>query len=208
VIDLDEASVIIDETVLLPPTSITISAGEVVALRGPNGSGKTTVLRLIAGQIAPASGSVQVLGSPPMPRDPRHRARVAGMIGHPPFARDMTVIEHATLIGVTWNLPVDQARASASTMLAAFGIGHLAERFAHELSSGQTQLVALSLTLLRPADILLLDEPEQRLDKTRIGVLTDVLRERHARGTTLVVATHSDRVARELDARPVWLGAA
>ena len=76
------------------------------------------------------------------------------------------------------------------TSLGAFDVAHLARRFPHELSSGQAQAFALCLTLARPADVLLLDEPEQRLDEERIALLDEQLRQRVDGGTTLVVATH------------------
>lgn len=207
-IEVENASVTADGTTLLPPTTLTVERGEVVALRGANGSGKTTVLRLIAGQVAPSAGRVAVAGEPPRRRDPRFRGRVAGMLGLPPFARDLTLLEHATLVAVTWGMPVPTARDASLRVMDAAGLGDLAHRFPHELSSGQTQLAGLSLTLLRPAEVLLLDEPEQRLDGERLALMTAVLRERLAAGVTLVLATHSRRVVDDLGARVVRLDTA
>ena len=75
-------------------------------------------------------------------------------------------------------------------MLATLEIEHLAERFPHELSSGQQQLFHLAMVLLRPSRVLLLDEPEQRLDTHKRGVLTQILLDRKRAGTALVVACH------------------
>ena len=208
VIVLDNASVATDDVVLLAPTTLRVAAGEVVVLRGPNGAGKTTVLRLIGGQRRPTSGRVAVAGESPRPRHPRFRSRVATMIGLPPFARDLTLIEHAALIGVTWGADVDRARRSAAGVLSELGLEGLAERYPHELSSGQTQLAGLALTLVRPAEIVVLDEPEQRLDAERLERVLDLLRRRRDEGTTIVAATHSDRVVDALAARPVPLRAA
>jgi ABC-type multidrug transport system ATPase subunit len=208
VIEIEHASVILNDTTLLPPTRIAVDKGEIVALRGANGTGKTTILRLIAGLIEPSSGRIAISGEAPQRRDPQFRARVAGMIGLPPFARDLTLLEHGTLVGITWGLSTSDARDASIRMMTALGLRTLLQRFPHELSSGQTQLAGLSLTLVRPADILLLDEPEQRLDGERMSRVAAVLKERRAAGTTIVVATHSDRLVRDTHARTEWLDAA
>lgn len=193
---------------ILAATSLRVARGDVVALRGPNGAGKTTVLRLIAGEIAPTAGRVAVAGERPERRDPRFRARVAGMLGLPPFARDLTLREHATLVAVTWGMPVAKAQERATQVLDAVGLTDLMLRFPHELSSGQTQLAGLALTVVRRAEVLLLDEPEQRLDAERLARVLALLTDRRDAGTTVVIATHSDRVVDDLDARVVTLDAA
>lgn len=204
-IDVTRAEVSIDGVGLLAPTSMSVGRGEIVALRGPNGAGKTTALRLIVGQTTPSAGTVTVSGRAPRPRDHDFRAQVAGMIGLPPFARDLTLLEQATLIGITWGLPTDAARSDAGEVLDQLGMSRLVDRFPHELSSGQTQLAGLALTLVRPADIVVLDEPEQRLDDERLGRVISLLRQRADAGGTVVFATHSDRLVADLGARTVVL---
>jgi energy-coupling factor transporter ATP-binding protein EcfA2 len=113
-------------------------------------------------------------------------------------ARDLTVREHLQFIAATWGADVTAAQHTAAELLVELGITALASRYPHELSSGQTQLVSLALTLARPAEVLVLDEPEQRLDADRLGLVTAALQRRVAAGTALVLATHSDRLASEL----------
>ena len=78
----------------------------------------------------------------------------------------------------------------AEHLLHLRSIGHLDERFPHELSSGQSQLFQLALVLFRPSQVLLLDEPEQRLDTDKRVIVADLLAARRDRGDTLVLACH------------------
>ena len=93
---------------------------------------------------------------------------------------------------MSWSLP--DPHAAALRQLEELEIGFLAERFAHELSSGQTQLMQLAMVLVRPAQLLVFDEPEQRLDSTRLDLLITVLEKRSQNGTSLVLASHSQQV--------------
>lgn len=189
-----DVRVLIDREVLLPATSLTAQSGETVVLRGPNGSGKTTLLRVLAGLMPPTEGRVSVAGASVDVRDVRFRKRVAALIGLPPMARNLTLLEQLTMVGASWSGDVTNAQEDALNLLDHFQISHLQHRFPHELSSGQTQLFTLALTFARECDVLLLDEPEQRLDADRLGLVYEKLTELRDRGTTMVIATHSDQL--------------
>lgn len=189
-----DVRVLIDREVLLPATSLTAQSGETVVLRGPNGSGKTTLLRVLAGLMPPTEGRVSVAGASVDVRDVRFRKRVAALIGLPPMARNLTLLEQLTMVGASWSGDVTNAQEDALNLLDHFQISHLQHRFPHELSSGQTQLFTLALTFAREYDVLLLDEPEQRLDGDRLGLVYEKLTELRDRGTTMVIATHSDQL--------------
>ncbi|QIK84561.1 ATP-binding cassette domain-containing protein [Sanguibacter sp. HDW7] len=189
---LDAVSVVLDGTTLLAPTSVAVPAGGTLVVRGPNGSGKSTLLRVVAGVRTPTTGTATVDGRAPDPRRRAFRRLVAGTVESPVPARDLTLAEHVALVATTWGTPVRAARTLAAELLERLGVGALAARFPHELSSGQTQLAALAVVLARPSALLLLDEPEQRLDADRVATVAELLAERRAAGTTLLVATHSD----------------
>jgi ABC-type multidrug transport system ATPase subunit len=180
----------IDGNVLLRPTDLTVGSGEGVVLRGANGSGKTTLLRILAGTLEASEGSASLDDQPLDERDPATRARVAALLGSPTAYRDLTVVDHLVLIDSTWGGAIDTADERADELLASLEIDHLTERFPHELSSGQQQLFHLAMVLFRPARVLLLDEPEQRLDTHKRGLLSDLLLARKAEGVALVVACH------------------
>lgn len=200
-IDVAEVSVVADGITLLPSTSVGVAHGEALIIRGNNGTGKTTLLRVLAGIRQPSTGSVQVAGEVVSQRNRSFRRKVATMIGIPPMAPDLTVRDHVTLVAATWFNGNADIAVVAEQGLDQLGMASLGERFPHELSSGQTQLFGLCLVLARPFDVLILDEPEQRLDPERLGVVIDVLKALRDRGVTVVAATHSPVLAEHLGDR-------
>ncbi len=198
-IGAEKAGVALGDVTLLSPVSFEVGPGRTLAVVGPNGSGKTTLLRVLAGLVRPSTGTVVVDGLPPDERRPAFRSRVASLLGVPPLARNLTLREYVTLIAISWGTGAHQAAQQADELLDEFGIARLASRFPHELSSGQTQLYVLAVTLARPFEVLLLDEPEQRLDPDRLVLVGNALSRRKAAGATLVLASHSrplvDRLA-------------
>src|SRR5699024_933728 len=183
-----------------------VGTGTVLAVRAANGSGKTTLLRALAGLLTPTAGTVTVMGRVPDDRDRRHRASLAALIGAPQTARDLTVVEHLQFVAATWGASAAAARETAQALLEVFAITSLALRLPPECSSGQSQLVPLTLTLARPCLVLLLDEPEQRLDRERLDLVIRAVRARADGGTALVIATHSPRLLEKLADRRLHLG--
>lgn len=201
-ITLTEASVSIDGTVLLAPVTLAVDRSEVLSVRGSNGSGKSTLLSLIAGVRPASSGTVEVAGAVPDDRSASFRRTVGGSLGEFTAAQDLTLREQLILVALTWNNQDPSGAADAE--LSAWEIAHLRDRYPHELSSGQRQLFTLALAWIRPAQVLLLDEPEQRLDAHRRGLLCERIVSRGAAGDTLVIATHSDDVE-SASTSVVWL---
>lgn len=190
-IDMDEVSVVSGDVTLLPAVSSHVGRGETLVIRGRNGSGKSTLLRVLAGIRKPSRGSVRIGGSSIRGRDRRFRRRVAAMIGLPPMARDLTVSDHVHLVRATWTDDARSAATYADDILDEVGLDLLRRRFPHELSSGQRQLFGLALVLARPFEVLLVDEPEQRLDPEHLETVIDALGARHDAGATIVASTHS-----------------
>ena len=188
----------IDEAVLLLPTDVELGTADCVMLRGPNGSGKTTLLRILAGTMSPSQGEATLDGSPVDERDDSTRTAIAALIGAPATYRDLTLVDHLVLIDSTWGHVGEHADARSDEILELLEIDHLAERFPHELSSGQQQLFHLAMVFVRPSSILILDEPEQRLDPDKRELLTTILLDRQAEGTSLVVACHDPAMTDEL----------
>jgi ABC-type multidrug transport system ATPase subunit len=183
-----------------------VAAGEALAVTGANGSGKTTMLRILAGLARQTSGTARVEGLVIDERSPAFRRAVSGSIGRPPVARDLTLEEHLALVAASWGLSVEEARERAANELERWQLATLRRRFPHELSSGQSQLFALALAVVRPYEVLVLDEPEQRLDPDRLAIVIDVLRREIAAGRTLVFATHSPVLTEHVASRTIRLG--
>lgn len=183
-------SVGVDEAVLLSPTSCELNGPGLVALTGTNGAGKTTLLKCAAGRQIPSSGECLVNDGPPFEQEPQFRAQVASLIDTPPMARDMTLLEQVGVVSASWGSPREEALAHAAELLEELTIGALGDRFPYELSAGQLQLTAIALTLARPFDVLLLDEPERHLDEHRVETLVNVLQDRVDDGALIITATH------------------
>ncbi len=187
--------------------------GELVALMGESGTGKTSVLRAIAGLDPIASGEIHVagvrLGPGRTPRGPRARAlhRSVGIVFqfHHLFA-------HRTAVENVWLAPVHvlgQARAEAERhareLLDALGVGGRAGAHPHELSGGEAQRVAIARALAVEPPVLLMDEPTASLDAARRSDLAATLRRLAADGRTIVLATHDGEFARACGSRTVTL---
>ncbi len=207
-IELKDVTVSVGHAVLLAPVSASISPGDALVIRGRNGTGKSTLLKVLTGITSPTSGSALIGGDLVTSRDRRMSREVAAMIGLPPMAPDLTIADHVLLVATTWFDDPKAADRLAHDIVDELGLAHLAARFPHELSSGQTQLFALALALARPFDMLILDEPEQRLDPEHVDTVIRALSTRRDRGATLVIATHSERLADAIADHTLWLGEA
>ncbi len=189
-IEARDATVVLDGTTLLAPTTLAVLPGEFRCLTGGNGSGKTTLLRAFLGSRRLTGGTVRVRGEAVDLARPRHRRLIASLVEPVPVARDMTLREQVTLVAASWHGNTKATVERAAEVIGRLGLTTLGERFPAQLSSGQLQLFSLALTLVRPADVVLLDEPERHLDADRVGLVATLLAERARQGTSLLVATH------------------
>jgi ABC-type polar amino acid transport system ATPase subunit len=180
--------------------SLSARRGEIVAMMGESGSGKTTVLRAIAGLDPPAAGTIaiddlRIDASRPLGRDTRRELhRRVGMV-----FQFHHLFEHLTALHNVWLAPVHvfgRARAEAETrareLLDHLGVGGRADAFPHELSGGEAQRVAIARALAVGPPVLLMDEPTASLDPARRNELAVTLQKLAASGTTLVIATHDE----------------
>lgn len=210
----EHVSVSADGAEMLAPTSVAIDAGECVAVLGPNGAGKTTLLRLLAGRIRPASGRITLRGEPLDERRRAVRREISALIEPPALYPDLVLTEQLALIEAAWASETrGGGRASAGPVaglglsaLDAFGLEPLRDRFPHELSSGQRQLTSLAVVFARPANVLLLDEPEQRLDPDRRALLASAMRGARDRGAAIVFASHDAELVEQVADRQIRVG--
>lgn len=209
-IEADEALLVLDgvsrshgERQVLRPLDLTLAPGEAVALLGHNGSGKSTLLRLAAGRDQPTTGRVLFAGAPMDEDDPAVRARVAVVGDALTCYPDLTVRQHLELVAIGHAVPDGEAAVDAA--LAAHGLAERAGALTAELSSGQLQELLLAAALLRPRELLLLDEPEQRLDPAARERLARAMTERRESGVTLLFATHHRELARAVADRVLLL---
>ncbi|MFC9792031.1 ATP-binding cassette domain-containing protein [Streptomyces sp. NPDC057695] len=194
-----DATVVLDGTTLLAPTTFEVLPGEFWCLTGSNGSGKTTLLRAFLGSRRLTDGAVLVRGETVDMARPRHRRLMASLVEPIPVARDMTLREQVTLVAASWYGNTAETAGRADEIIGRLGLTALGTRFPSQLSSGQLQLFNLALTLVRPADVVLLDEPERHLDTDRVDLVADLLTERAEQGTSFLVATHEPAMVNACD---------
>ncbi|MDR3373258.1 MAG: ABC transporter ATP-binding protein [Ancalomicrobiaceae bacterium] len=155
----------------LAPTTLTVADNAFVAIVGPTGSGKSTILNAVAGLIKSASGSIQIFGQP---LDGINRE--AGYL----FQQDAVMPWKTALDNVALSLQVagvdrEDALGEARTWLTKVGLGRFLDRFPHELSGGQRKRVGLAQVLIRHPKILLMDEPFGPLDAQTRQIMGNLL---------------------------------
>ncbi|MFN0282965.1 MAG: ABC transporter ATP-binding protein [Kineosporiaceae bacterium] len=201
---LDEVSRSYGDRVVLHPVSLEVAPGEVVALLGPNGSGKSTLLRIAAGRDLPTSGTVTFDGRRLDEEDLHARARIAVVGDVSATYPDLTVREHLLLVAVSHGVG-DEAGAWVDWALADRYLTEKADALPSSLSSGQHQALLLASALVRPRDLLVLDEPEQRLDPDARGRLAERLSAERSDGVSVLLATHHRDLALAVADRAVLL---
>ena len=183
--------------------SLEVARGEIVAVMGASGAGKTSVLRAIAGLDSIAAGSVAIdglqLSSGPLPRGEalRELHRRVGMV-----FQFHHLFEHLTALHNVWlalvhvqRQPQREAERKAREILEHLGVGARADAVPRELSGGEAQRVAIARALAVGPRLLLMDEPTASLDPARRGELAATLRQLASEGRTLVIATHDEEFA-------------
>jgi putative ABC transport system ATP-binding protein len=187
------------ETVALRGLDLRIEPAEFVAVFGPSGSGKSTMLSLAAGLDRPSAGEVRVLG--------RSLGRASDDELAALRARDLALVFQGGNLwpwlsareNVELMLKFARCPADAREVLSLFGLSKQAERRAGTLSGGEQQRVAVAGAAARRASLVLADEPTAELDEANEAVVLDAFGQLRDRGSTVVVVTHSERVAERAD---------
>lgn len=159
-----------------------VTRGRVFALLGPNGRGKTTLLKILLGALQPSEGEIQVHG----------RIAFVPQLFQVSFdysALDMVLMGRARKIGL-FTQPVPADEEAALQALERFGMAHAAHRPFHEMSGGQRQLVIFARALVAEADILILDEPTSALDLKNQGIVLEWIAKLRDEGLTVLFTTH------------------
>ena len=185
--------------VVLDNFNLQIEAGEMVALTGASGSGKSTILNIIGLLDSPEHGEVRLLGD----RAPKPRTRAATQVlrhhlGY--LFQNFALIDSETVasnleIALTYSGPTPSKRERITDALAKVGLSGAEDRRVFSLSGGEQQRVALARLLLKPCDIVLADEPTGSLDAENRNIVIGLLQKLNELGKTIVIATHDDVVA-------------
>ena len=170
----------------LDGVDLEIKRGEIFGFIGPDGAGKTTMMRIAMGIINPDGGECSLLGSAD-----RRKARV--MAGYVPqlfsLYMNMSVMENINLFGSLYGKPAKEVEARAEYILSRVGLWGFRDRFAGNLSGGMKQKLALAIGLLNTPEILLLDEPTTGVDPVARREFWALLYQFNHEGLTIVVST-------------------
>ena len=191
-IETEDLAVGFDRHVVVDGITLETGPGGLVVLMGTNGSGKSTILKTLAGLLEPVSGEVRVLGDWPG----EHSARVAYLPQHPKSlatlplrACDVVRMGRYASLGLMGRAGAEDRQAVESAM-ARMSVTQFRDRPLHALSGGQQQRVHLAQILARNADVVLLDEPTAGLDAQGRKAVARMVQEERDAGHCVVMATH------------------
>ena len=189
-----------DDVYALAGVTMSIAAGEFVAIMGPSGSGKSTLLNLAGGLDVATAGHVIVGGEDLSGLGPTELAALRRTTVGYVFQRlnlipSLTAVENVMLPLELGGLNARRARAAARAALADAGIDKLADRYPDDLSGGQQQRVAIARALVGERQVLLADEPTGALDTVTGEAVLELLAARAAQGVAVVLVTHEPRFA-------------
>lgn len=191
---------------ILDKFNLEIRAGEAVALTGRNGAGKSTLLRCLVGADKPDEGTIEVDGTKMSETSPEIRRDMATVIDDLDFFPDLSVVEHLDLLARAHGLP--DPEPVVDEILNEVQLIPQSGQLPGTLSSGQRRRLALATAFVRPRKLLILDEPEQRLDTEGLNWLSGRLNSERAKGLAILFASHEPSLVNDLATRVLHLGAA
>ncbi|MFO1325073.1 MAG: ATP-binding cassette domain-containing protein [Burkholderiales bacterium] len=186
------------DTPILADVDLEVRCGTCTFVLGPNGSGKSTLMRVLHGLVSPSRGTITWNGRGQRPGGQAMVFQRAVMLRRSAAANIRYALELAGIAG-------DEADARIDDALGEVGLRALADRPARVLSGGEQQRLALARAWALRPEILFLDEPTASLDPKASRAVEDIVRDIHARGTTIVMATHNLAQAKRLADDVVYL---
>ncbi len=193
------------EEAILTDLTFTFPSGEVSAVTGPSGRGKSTLLYLIGLLLSPWEGSILIDGTETVGLADRTRSALRGerigfVFQDAALDASRTVVDNVVEGSVYVGMSRRQARRRAAELMERFGVGLRADHKPGEVSGGQAQRVALCRALLVDPDVVLADEPTGNLDVDTSRVVIDALRAAaHDEGKTVIIATHDPTIIEVCD---------
>jgi len=169
--------------------SLEIEKGEIIGLIGPDGAGKTTFLRLLAGLLKPSSGLINLEGIDVAKNPQKIKERIGYMPQHFSLYGDLNVSENLKFFADLYGVPSDKFKERKKELLRFSGLSPFEGRLARNLSGGMQKKLVLACNLFHTPEILLLDEPTTGVDPVSRKELWDILFQLNSQGTTLLITT-------------------
>ena len=197
------------EVKALDGISVDICEGDVIAIIGPSGGGKSTFLRSLNLLEKPTSGTILFDGVDITGKKvdlPLHRQKMGMVFQHFNLFPHKTVLQNLTMAPVRIKkMPRAEAEEKAMALLQRVGLADRAGAYPAQLSGGQKQRVAIVRALAMEPEVMLFDEPTSALDPEMVGEVLEVMRELALGGMTMVVVTHEMGFAREVGSRVLFI---
>jgi ABC-2 type transport system ATP-binding protein len=187
VVQLDRVRKVYDTKVAVEGLSLAVEPGTMFGLLGPNGSGKTSSIRMIIGITVPDSGSVSLFGKP---FERRSLARVGYLPEERGLYKKMNVLDQLIFLGRLHYIPARVAEARARARCEKLQIAEAIPKKTEDLSKGMQQKIQFIGALLHNPDLIIMDEPFSGLDPVNANMLMDTLLELRSEGKTIVFSTH------------------
>jgi putative ABC transport system ATP-binding protein len=185
--------------VALKSVDLAIDAGECVAILGPSGSGKSSIVNLLSGIDRPSGGSILWNGKPVASRRAWARLRrleIGIVFQEFNLLPTLTAIENVEMALMGRGIPAEERRTRAEAALGRVGLAHRLTHLPHALSGGERQRVAIARAIVNAPRLLLADEPTGNLDSANSAIVSDLLFNlQRDTGTTLVFVTHDEHLA-------------
>src|SRR5215471_2665889 len=198
IVELQQVRKAYDTKVAVEGLTFSIEPGSMFGLLGPNGSGKTSSIRMMIGITAPDSGSVRLFGSP---FDRRQLQRVGYLPEERGLYKKMAVIDQLSFLGQLHGLDAQTATRRALSWCERLEITEAVHKKTEELSKGMQQKIQFIATLLHEPDLIIMDEPFSGLDPVNAALLMDTLVDLRKQGKTVLFSTHRmDQVEKLCDA--------
>jgi ABC-2 type transport system ATP-binding protein len=200
VIETSGLSRLFKKTRAVDGLNLSIPAGELFGLIGPDGAGKTTTLRLLAGLLNVSEGKATVLGRDLESQAEDIKPHIGYMAQQFSLYAELSVQENLRLFAELFDVPPRELAGRAERLLAFAGLTEFRARRAAHLSGGMQKKLALACTLVHQPELLLLDEPTTGVDPISRREFWNILTELHVQGTTIIVSTpymdEADRCSR------------
>ncbi|WP_103596890.1 amino acid ABC transporter ATP-binding protein [Campylobacter concisus] len=190
------------DLLVLNDISVNIKKGEVIAIIGPSGGGKSTFLRCINRLEEPDSGHIKINGEDILDKKSdinKIRQKVSMVFQHFNLFANKNVLQNLTLAPIKAGiLDKESAERRAEELLKSVGLSDKKFAYPHKLSGGQKQRIAIARSLAMEPEVILFDEPTSALDPEMIGEVLDIMKDVAAKGITMLVVTHEMGFARNV----------
>ncbi len=178
--------------------NLSIPQGEIFGFIGPNGAGKTTTISMMAGLLAPTSGTVTVCGIDMLKSPEKAKQKIGYIPDRPYIYEKLTAMEFLKFTADLFNMPQHSFEQEAELQLNRFSLLDWADELIESFSHGMKQRLIMCAALLHEPELVVVDEPMVGLDPSGIRMVKKLLRDLAAGGTTVFMSTHTLQIAQDI----------